>query len=183
MRYSRRERQRRLRNRVLLGGGLVGTAGLMIGNPLLSAAAPATRSPKARSVIQIWMWGGPSHLDTFDPKPEAGYDYCGSLSKPIGTSSGARIGELLPLLAKEADKYSILRGMTHGVNGHETASYMVQTGHPAGERIVYPCVGAVVSGRHRGQEQHPKRTPQVAGLASGRNSGLGQPSHQVVVPR
>jgi hypothetical protein len=91
------------------------------------------------------MWGGPSHLDTFDPKPNAGYDYCGPLNKPIPTSvDGVRIGELLPLLAKQADKYSIIRSMTHGVNAHETASYIVQTGRQP-DRLVYPSVGAVVS--------------------------------------
>ena len=79
------------------------------------------------------MWGGPSHLDTFDPKPAAGYDYCGPLSKPIRTNvDGIIIGELLPLLAKQADKYAIIRSMTHGNNGHETAAYMVQTGRPPG---------------------------------------------------
>jgi hypothetical protein len=41
---------------------------------------------RAKSVIQIWMWGGPAHLDTFDPKPDAGYDYCGPLNKPIATN-------------------------------------------------------------------------------------------------
>jgi hypothetical protein len=97
-------------------------------------------------VIQIWMWGGPAHLDTFDPKPEAGNDYCGPLKTPLSTNvSGIRIGELLPLLAKQADKYSIIRSMTHGVNAHETASYTVQTGRSAGGHEVYPSVGAVVS--------------------------------------
>jgi len=103
-------------------------------------------SAKAKSVIQIWMWGGPSHLDTFDPKPAAGNDYCGPLNKPIPTNvPGVTIGELLPELARQADKYSIIRSMTHGVNAHETASYMVQTGRPSGGRDVFPCVGAVVS--------------------------------------
>jgi hypothetical protein len=126
-----------LSRREAVRGGLFGAAGLA-----LAAAQPA----KARSVIQIWMWGGPAHLDTFDPKPEAGNDYCGSLGKPIPTNvDGIRIGELLPLLAKQADKYSIIRGMTHGVNAHETASYMVQTGRMSGGRDVYPSVGAVVS--------------------------------------
>ena len=52
---------------------------------------------------------------------------------------------MLPELAKLADKYSIIRSMTHGVFGHETASYMVQTGRMAGGRLVYPAVGAVVT--------------------------------------
>ncbi len=111
----------------------------------LKPILPATKA-KAKSVIQIWMWGGPSQLDTFDPKPAAGYDYCGPLDKPIPTNvDGIMIGELLPLLAKQADKYSIIRSMTHGINAHETASYMVQTGRPPGGRDVYPSVGAVVS--------------------------------------
>jgi hypothetical protein len=92
------------------------------------------------------MWGGPAHLDTFDPKPAAGYDYCGPLDKPIATNvDGIVIGELLPLLAKQADKYSIIRSLTHGLNAHETATYMVQTGRNPGERTVYPCAGSVVS--------------------------------------
>jgi hypothetical protein len=87
-----------------------------------------------------------SHLDTFDPKPDAGSDYCGPFAKAIPTNvAGIQVNEMIPLLAQQADKYSILRGMTHGVNAHETASYMVQTGHLAGDGIVYPCVGAVVS--------------------------------------
>ena len=92
------------------------------------------------------MWGGATHLDTFDPNRRRAREYCGPLDKPIATNvDGIRIGELLPLLAKQADKYAILRSMTHGVNAHETASYMVQTGRMAGDRIVYPCAGAVVS--------------------------------------
>jgi len=106
-------------------------------------AAPQAR---AKSVIQIWMWGGPSQLDTFDPKPDAGYDYCGPLNKTVQTNvPGIEIGELLPLLAQQADKYSIIRSMTHGVNGHETAAYMVQTGRMPGGSLVFPSVGAVVS--------------------------------------
>lgn len=127
---------------------LLGAAGLVLGHHLslrTLAAAPSAKA-KAKSVIQIWMWGGPSHLDTWDPKPEAGNDYCGPLSKPIATNvDGIRICELMPLLAKQADKYAIIRGMTHGNNGHETASYMVQTARAQGGRDVFPSVGAVVS--------------------------------------
>lgn len=125
--------------------GLIGAAGLALLRPGELRAQPKAESPRAKSVIQIWMWGGPSHLDTFDPKPGAGSDYCGPLDKAIPTNvPGIQIGESLPLLAKQADKYSIIRGMTHGVNAHETASYLVQTGRQPG-RLVYPCVGAVVS--------------------------------------
>lgn len=105
-----------------------------------------TEKPLATSVIQIWLWGGPSHLDTFDPKPKAGKDYCGPLGKPIDTNvPGIQISQLLPKLATMADKYALLRGMTHGINGHETAAYMLQTGHKPGGSLVYPGLGAVVS--------------------------------------
>ena len=136
-RISRREAVRR----ILLAAG-----GLALAEHLSFHAYAVPRTARAKAVIQIWLWGGPSHLDTFDPKPEAGNDYCGSLGKPIETNiSGIRICELLPLLAKQADKYSIVRSMTHGNNGHETASYIVQTGRQPGERLVYPCVGSVTS--------------------------------------
>jgi hypothetical protein len=125
--------------------GLAGAAGLALPNGPGAFAQPRPLQARARSVIQIWMWGGPAHLDTFDPKPDAGYDYCGPLKSPIATCvDGIRIGELLPLLAKQADKYSIIRSMTHGVNAHETASYVTQTGRNPG-RLVYPSAGSVVS--------------------------------------
>jgi hypothetical protein len=108
--------------------GLAGAAGLVLGGHLAfrpagaatlagaatstgTAAGAALPSPKgkAKAVIQIWMWGGPSHLDTFDPKPAAGNDYCGPLNSPIATNvNGIIIGELLPLLAKQADRKSVV---------------------------------------------------------------------------
>jgi hypothetical protein len=109
-------------------------------------AAETLMPAKAKAVIQVWMWGGPCHLDTFDPKAEAGTDYCGPYTSPIETNvNGIRICQTLPQLAKNADKYSIIRSMTHGINAHETASYVVQTGRPAGTGEVFPCAGAVVS--------------------------------------
>jgi hypothetical protein len=130
--------------------GLTATAGFLLADSLwlgaLAASAKTSPKAKAKSVIQIWLWGGPSHLDTFDPKPEAGNDYCGPFNKPVSTNvDGIRVNELLPLLAKMADKYSIIRSLTHGINGHETAAYLVQTGRQPGDGIVYPSVGAVVA--------------------------------------
>ncbi len=126
-----------------------GAAGAMFARCADLVAADPMGSPikaKAKAVIQIWLWGGPSHLDTFDPNPGAGRDYCGPYGKPIGTNvDGIQVCQMLPLLAKQADKYVLLRGMTHGVNGHETASYLVQTGRKPVEGLVFPGVGAVVS--------------------------------------
>ncbi len=138
-----------LSRRDVLRGGLAGAAGLMLGDGLVRAAATApspAKPAKAKAVIQIWLWGGPPHTDTFDPKPDSGYDYCGPLDKVIPTNAdGIQINATLPLLAEQADKYSIIRSMTHGNNGHETAAYMTQTGRKPGGRDVFPCAGGVVS--------------------------------------
>ena len=143
-----------LSRREVIRRALLGAAGLWFMDKLSLRALAAAAGPlpgKAKAIIQLWMWGGPSHLDTFDPKPETGNDYAGPL-KAIDTNvPGIRICELLPELAKQADKYSIIRSMTHGNNGHETAAYMVQTGRAAGEKEVFPCIGSVVS-RFKGYE-------------------------------
>ncbi len=139
--------------------GLYGTAGLLLADRLGGAALANPSAPaknpaktlakipakvKAKSVIQVFLWGGMSHIDTWDPKPEAGREYMGEFAKAIPTNvPGIQIGELFPLLAKEADKYSLIRSMTHHNNGHETAAYLMQTGHTPGERLAYPSVGAV----------------------------------------
>jgi hypothetical protein len=141
--------------------GAAGVASLSLANwlvrPVWSAgamgptSAPDARAvpgpqARARSVIQLWMGGGPTQTDTFDPKPEAGEDYSGPLKNPINTNVvGMRIGELLPLLAKQADKYSIIRSMTHGNDGHETAAYIMQTGTLPSADLSYPAIGAVVA--------------------------------------
>ena len=126
--------------------GFSGAAGLLMAGKLALPARAAVPQARAKSVIQIWLWGGACHIDTFDPKPAAGYDYCGGLAGILDTNvPGMRIGESFTELAKLGDKFSLIRGMTHGVNAHETAAYMVQTGHKSGDGIVYPGVGAVVS--------------------------------------
>jgi hypothetical protein len=142
VRLSRREAIRR---------GVGGAAGLLLADRLASQALAAPSSSKtkpadikAKSVIQVFLWGGMSHNDTWDPKPDTGRDYMGEFDKAIPTNvDGIQLGMLFPELAKQADKYSLIRSMTHGINGHETAAYLMQTGHTPGERLAYPSVGAV----------------------------------------
>lgn len=152
----------RISRREALRQGVTGTAALAAAGQLSAEAfgakassaktskADAAPSPaptgavKAKSVIQIFLWGGMSHNDTWDPKPEAGREYMGDFTETVESNvSGIRLGAIFPLLAKQADKYSIIRSMTHRNNGHETAAYLMQTGHAPGERISYPSVGAV----------------------------------------
>ncbi len=158
---SVRHRSRLIRRRAALRGLVLGAATLplieVFGAGTVFGEEPtrdsATRAASARSVIEIWLWGGPAHLDTFDPKPGAGPDYCGPLNQAIDTSvPGIRVGSSLPLLAAQADRYALIRSMTHGQFGHETASYITQTGRDPGGRLVYPSIGAVVS-RFRGYDE------------------------------
>ena len=134
--------------------GLFSTAGMLLANgraagaaagaQAVKAAVPHAGKAKAKSVIQIFLWGGMSHNDTWDPKPDSGRDYMGEFLKAIPTNvDGIQLGELFPKLAQQADKFSLIRSMTHRNNGHETAAYLMQTAHAPGERLAYPSVGAV----------------------------------------
>lgn len=118
---------------------------LLLATMHVLAAAAATPTKHATSVIEIWVWGGPSHLDTFDPKPDAGRDYNGGLKSIPTNVPSIYLSEWLPKLAGQADKFSIIRSMTHGSNAHETATYMMQTGRKPGGGIVYPAIGAVIA--------------------------------------
>jgi hypothetical protein len=110
-----------------------------------AAAKAKVKKGQTKSVIQIFLWGGMSHNDAWDPKPGTGYDYLGEFdNRFIPTNAdGIKLGYLFPKLAKQADKYSLIRSMTHGNNGHETAAYLMQTGHLPGGRLAYPSVGAI----------------------------------------
>ncbi len=109
-----------------------------------AAIAKAKDKGKIKSVIQIFLWGGMSHNDTWDPKPESGWDYMANYAKAQPTNvEGIQLCNWFPNLAKQADKYALIRSMTHGNNGHETAAYLMQTGHKPGGRLAYPSVGAI----------------------------------------
>jgi uncharacterized protein (DUF1501 family) len=162
----RSDRAAEISRREALRRGVCGAAGLLAadrlaaaawaaGEPGAAAAQPdkaragqdasaAKAKGKAKSVIQIFLWGGMSHNDTWDPKPEAGRDYMGEFMDVIPTNvEGIRLGALFSEMAKQADKFALIRSMTHGNNGHETAAYLMQTGHTRGERLAYPSIGAV----------------------------------------
>ena len=99
----------------------------------------------AKSVVEIWLWGGPSQLETFDPKPKASRDYNGGLKAIPTNVPGMEIHEWWPELAKCANLYSVIRSMTHGQFGHESATYLMQTGRLPGGGEVCPAIGAVLS--------------------------------------
>ena len=116
--------------RTFLKTGSLGGLGLFAGNWMQAALAAPPRRAKAKSVILVFNCGGPSHIDLWDPKPNAPEDVRGSF-RPISTNvAGIRISELLPRCAKLADKYSIVRSVHHTHQGHNSAMYWSIVGRP-----------------------------------------------------
>ncbi len=99
----------------------------------------------AKSVIEIWLWGGPSQLETFDPKPNAPADYNNGLKAIPTNVKGMEIHQWWKELAQCGHLYSLIRSMTHPHFGHETATYLMQTGRNPGGGDVYPAIGAVTA--------------------------------------
>ncbi len=132
------------RNFLRIGGLTLG--GLSLGQFMSLRAATPHIISKAQSVIYISLDGGPCHLDTFDPKPKAPIDYTGPYKTPVNSNvDGIQLCEKLPLLATIADKYTLIRSMSHGIFGHETAQYVTQTGAALGSAIAYPSFGATIA--------------------------------------
>lgn len=118
-----------LERRALLRAGALSALGLTLPDLMRVGAAEPT-SPK--SIILLWLWGGPSHLESFDPKPQAPTEYRGPFA-PIATSApGVDICELLPRLARRAHLYSLIRSLHCSSNDHGIAGTIGLTGNAAG---------------------------------------------------
>jgi hypothetical protein len=125
----------------LAGGSFSGILGLVQQARATEAAASPSRRAAANCIL-IWMDGGPSHIETFDPKPDAPAEVRGEFA-PISTNvPGIQICEHLPRLAKIADKYAIIRSVHHNQGNHGAGNHYMMTGAPP--RIPVGC-GAYVS--------------------------------------
>jgi hypothetical protein len=111
-----------------------------------AGASPSGAGPaKAKNCILIWLAGGPSHLDTFDPKPGAAADVRGEF-KPIATSvAGVQISEVLPNLARVLDRVTLIRSMTSPESDHGRATHHLLTGYRPTPALEYPGYGSVVA--------------------------------------
>lgn len=120
-----------LNRRAFLQVGASSVLGLSLAD-LLRLRAEANMAGAARSVILLWLWGGPAQLDTWDPKPNAPLEYRGPFS-PIATKTvGLRIGELFPQVAGVADLFTVLRSLHSFSNDHGVAGTIGLTGSQAG---------------------------------------------------
>ncbi|MEX2172842.1 MAG: DUF1501 domain-containing protein [Pirellulaceae bacterium] len=140
-----------IHRRTMLQVGAIASAGLALPDLLrLRAASSAGEQAKSRQAILIFLPGGPSHYETFDPKPEAPLEIRGPFG-PIATRvPGTFISETLPQLAGLADRYSLVRSCCHDNSGHGGGQRYVQTGYKSAslENELphdYPAAGAIVS--------------------------------------
>jgi len=139
-----------LRRRDFLRLGAVTPLGLTLGGLLASEQAAASvagmgRRARARSVILVFLGGGISHHDSFDPKPDAMEEIRGRYGSVPTTVTGLRVCELLPRMARCMHKVSLVRSGTHENDHHETASNWVLSGRFGSPFGDHPSMGSVVA--------------------------------------
>src|SRR6266540_3525453 len=119
-----RQRQRTcqtLDRRAFLQAGASTVLGLSLVDLLRLRAAGKPANGSARSVLLLWLWGGPAQLDTWDPKPAAPLEFRGPFSSINTRVPGMRIGELFPQVARLADRYTLIRSLHTQSNDHGVA--------------------------------------------------------------
>lgn len=134
-----------LTRRDFLKVGVLGGMGLSLAKYLGMAAAGEVQGGKAQAAIFIYLGGGPSHLDTFDLKPDAPEEYRGEFKLIPTNIPGVQICEHMPKLARCADQFAIVRGVTHSLAAHGPGKQYMNTGNLPNPALEYPGYGAVVS--------------------------------------
>ncbi|MBC8873025.1 MAG: DUF1501 domain-containing protein [Planctomycetes bacterium] len=162
----------KMKRRDFLRASILGGAGLALANhPILTDARQIEEKAPVRSGIFIKLAGGPSHLDTFDMKPNAPAEYRGPF-RPIKTNvPGVEFCEHMPKLARCADKFAILRGVTHTLGAHQLGTDYVTTGTRPCANSDTPSYGAVVAEHTKGGNQ-PDLPTCVAISSSNRRPGI-----------
>jgi len=140
-----------LDRRRFLAAGAASFFGLLVSQALRAREASADTAPAsapapaATACIVLWLNGGPSHLDTFDPKPGTP---TGGPFKAIKTRAPSiQLSQHLPLLAEHADKIALVRGMTSREGSHQRGRYLLHTGYAPNPTVVHPALGAWVSSK------------------------------------
>jgi hypothetical protein len=132
-----------LPRRTLLSLGLAAMGAAALRGSKDAWAQSAKPVAAADYIIVLWMNGGPSHLDTFDPKP--GRKVMGPMKSITTAIPNVQFGEFLPLLAKEAKKLAVLRGLTSKEGSHERAQSLGHTGYSPNPTAAYPSLGSWAS--------------------------------------
>ena len=111
----------------------------------LASGAGGVKPTKVKHCILVWLAGGASHLDTFDPKPDAPSDYRGEFRAISSSVPGLMLAEVLPKLAQVMDRATLIRGVTSPEADHDRASHHLMTGYRPSPSLVYPGFGSVVA--------------------------------------
>jgi hypothetical protein len=109
---------------------------------------------KAESVIHVFLPGGMAHQESWDPKPYSPLEYRGEMGT-IKTNTGEILSQTLPNLAQCADKFTVVRSMTHGEAAHERGTHNMFTGYKPSPALVYPSMGSVVSHEYGSRNNLP----------------------------
>ena len=126
--------------------GLLTSFGLSVADLLrLQAGAASPVTPRAKSCILIWLDGGPSHLDTFDPKPDAPSEVRSPFNDIATSVPSVRICEHLPRTAKVMRDVALIRSLTHELGNHDTGTRYLLTGHRPTPALEYPSLGSLVA--------------------------------------
>src|SRR3954471_14436344 len=136
-----------MERRSFLKLGVLGLAGLSLAD-VLRAEAKQAHASREKSVIILWMRGGPSQHETWDPKPDAPLEYRGEFGAMSTKVPGIQICDLLPMSARIMDKWSIVRSLHHEDAGHSSGDQICFTGYPSGpnpDENTHPSCGSVVS--------------------------------------
>jgi uncharacterized protein (DUF1501 family) len=131
--------------RAFLRVGGAGVFGLSLPNLFRLQAAEKNAPKKEISIIVLWLTGGLGQHDSFDPKPDAPADIRGEF-RPIPTIlDGFQICELMPEMAKQAKKYTVIRSMTHDQADHGVGQHLMLTGYRQTPAVEYPSLGSVIA--------------------------------------
>jgi uncharacterized protein (DUF1501 family) len=125
-------------------GGLA-TLGLSLPGFLRAREAVPVAERKNVNCILMWMQGGPSHIDSFDPKPDAPVEIRGDFGTIPTTLPGIRFADPLPLLAKMTNDFSVIRGHDPKNGSHGVADHIMMTGHKFNASLPFPCYGSVIA--------------------------------------
>ncbi len=142
------QRQVGINRRGFLKAGGLGITGLTLSDLLRHEAQAGPAAKKENSVLILWMRGGPSQHETWDPKPLAPVEYRGDFGATQTAVPGIEIVDLLPRCAKIMDKFSIIRSLHHDNAGHSAGDQILFTGHKPGRDPnvnVHPSCGSIVS--------------------------------------
>ncbi len=139
--------------RVFLRAGLTAPFAWGLTTSGTAGAAPVNSS-KAKSILLVWLGGGPSHLDLFDPKPKAPVEYRGPFATIATRIPGVRYSELLPRLAAGSQRFALIRTNVNFDGGHREAGSIALTGASAATATYPPNFGSILA-RHRGANAFP----------------------------